>query len=57
MLVAELNVIPLDAMIIYYKDNSTIAFAEEPRSHQKFKHIEQRYMQFSQVEIHRGAES
>ena len=43
MLVAELNIIPLDAMTMYYKDNGTKAFAKEPRSHQKSKHMEQRY--------------
>ena len=39
MLVIELDVIPLDAMILYYKDNEVIAFAKESRSHQKFKHM------------------
>ena len=45
MIVADLDVIPLDAMTMYYKDNIAIAFAKEPRSHQKFKHIEKQYMQ------------
>ena len=41
MLVAELVVIPSDIVTLYCKDNSTIAFAKEPRSHQISKHIEQ----------------
>ena len=39
MLVIELDVIPSVAMTLYYKDNSTIALAKEPRSHQISKHI------------------
>ena len=40
MLVVELDVISLDVITQYYKDNGTIALAKEPRSHQKSKHIE-----------------
>ena len=41
MLVAELIVIPSNAVALYCKDNGTIALAKEPRSHQISKHIEQ----------------
>ena len=57
ILVIELDVIPLNIMILYCKDNGTIALAKEPKSHQISKHIEQQNMQLSQVEIHRDAES
>ena len=32
-----------DAISLYCDNNSAIALAKEPRSHQKSKHIEQRY--------------
>ena len=35
------RVMPLDAIPLYYDNNGTIALAKDPRSHQKFKHIEQ----------------
>ena len=57
MLVAELVVMPSDAVTLYCKDNDTIAFAKEPRSHQISKHIKQQNMRPLQVKIHRGAES
>ena len=40
---AEIEVMPSDAIPLYYDNNGTIALAKELRSHQKFKHIEQRY--------------
>ena len=39
--VAELGVMPSDAITLYCNNNDTIALAKEPRSHQKSKHIEQ----------------
>ena len=57
MLVVKLDVIPSDAMTLYYKDNDTIALAKESRSQQISKHIEQQKMRLPQVEIYRGAES
>ena len=50
MLVADLVVMPSDAMPLYCKDNGTIAFAKELRSHQISKHIEQQNTRLSQVE-------
>ena len=41
MLIAKLDVMLLDAMILYCKDNDTIALAKESRSYQISKHIEQ----------------
>ena len=40
--IAELGVILLDAIALYYDNNDAIALAKEPRSHQKSKHIERR---------------
>ena len=40
---AEIGVMPSNAIPLYYDNNGTIALAKEPRSHQKFKHIERRY--------------
>ena len=57
MLVAELVVMPSDAVTLYCKDNGTIALAKEPRSRQISKHIEQQNTQLPQVEIYRDAES
>ena len=57
ILVTELIVMPLDVVTLYCKDNGTIAFAKEPRSHQIFQHKEQQNMRLPQVEIHRGVES
>ena len=34
---------PSDAIFLYCDNNDAIALAKEPRSHQKFKHIERRY--------------
>ena len=57
MLVTKLDIIPLDAMTMYCKDNDAIAFAKEPRSHQKLKHIERRlhnihdYLEKKHVEV------
>ena len=48
---------PSDVVILYCKDNGTIALTKEPRSHQIFKHIEQQNMRLLQVEIYRDAES
>ena len=39
----EIEVMPLDAISLYCDNNGAIALAKEPRSHQKFKHIEWRY--------------
>ena len=39
----ELGVMSSDAIPLYCDNNSTIALAKEPRSHQKFKHIERRF--------------
>ena len=41
--VAELGVMPSDIIALHYDNNDAIAFAKEPRSHQKFKHIERRF--------------
>ena len=41
--VAELGVMPSDAIPIYCDNNGAIALAKEPRSHQKSKHIERRF--------------
>ena len=57
MLIIELVVISSDAVILYCKNNGTIVFAKELRSHQISKHIEQQNMRLSRVEIYRGAES
>ena len=57
MLVVELDVLPLDVMTLYCKDNGTIVLAKELRSHQISKHIEQQNTRLPQVEIHRGEES
>ena len=57
MLITELVVIPSNAVTLYCKDNSTIAFSKELRSHQISNHIEQQNMRQPQVEIYRGAES
>ena len=57
IIVTELDVIPSDAIILFCKDDGPIALTKEPRSHQKFKHIEQGYTRLPQVEIHRGTES
>ena len=40
---AELGVMSSDAIPLYCDNNGTIALAKEPRSHQKSKHIEQRF--------------
>ena len=56
MLVAELVVMLLDVVTLYYKDNGTIALAKESRSHQISKHIEQQNTRLPQVEIHRDVE-
>ena len=36
--IAELGVMPLDVVPLYYDNNGAIALAKEPRSHQKSKH-------------------
>ena len=41
--VVELGVMPSDVIVLHYDNNSTIALAKEPRSHQKSKHIERRF--------------
>ena len=41
--VVELGVMPSDAIALHYDNNDAIAFAKEPRSHQKFKHVERRF--------------
>ena len=46
-----------DTVTLYRKDNGTIALANEPKSYQISKHIEQQNMRLSRVEIHRGVES
>ena len=51
------DIITLDAITQYCKDNGTIVLSKEPRSHQKSKHIEQRYMWLPQKEIYQGAKS
>ena len=38
--IAELGVMPSDAIALYYDNNGAIALAKELRSHQKSKHIE-----------------
>ena len=43
MFVAELGVMPSDAIALHYGNNDAIALTKELRSHQKFKHIEQRF--------------
>ena len=56
MLVVKLDVILLDAITQYRKDNGTVALAKELRSHQKSKHIEQQYIRLSQkkyIEVRR----
>ena len=40
---AEIRVIPSNVIPLYYDNNGIIALTKEPRSHQKSKHIEQRY--------------
>ena len=57
MIVTKLDVITSDAMTLYCKDDGLIVLAKEPRSHQKFQHIEQRYTRLPRVEIYGGAES
>ena len=37
---AKLGVMSSDTISLYCDNNGTIALAKEPRSHQKFKHIE-----------------
>ena len=37
---AKLDVMPSDAIVLYYNNNDIIALAKEPRSHQKSKYIE-----------------
>ena len=39
----EIGVMPSDAIPLYCDNNGAIALAKEPRSHQKFKHIDQRF--------------
>ena len=41
--VAELDVMPSDAIALHYDNNGAIALAKESRSHQKSKHIEWRF--------------
>ena len=38
--IMELDVMPSDVTVLYYKNNGAIALAKESRSHQKSKHIE-----------------
>ena len=38
--IVELDVMPSDAITLYYDNNGAIAIAKKPRSHQKSKHIE-----------------
>ena len=38
--VADLDVMPSDAILLYYDNNDAIALSKELRSHKKFKHIE-----------------
>ena len=40
---AEIGVMPSYAIPLYCDNNGAIALAKEPRSHQKFKHIERWY--------------
>ena len=39
----EIGVMPSNAIPLYCDNNGAIALTKEPRSHQKFKHIEGRY--------------
>ncbi len=41
--IAELDVMTSDAITLYCDNNGAIAFAKEPRSHQKSKHIKRRF--------------
>ena len=41
--VVELGVMSSDAIPLYCDNNGAIALAKEPRSHQKFRHIERRF--------------
>ena len=36
----KIGAMPLDAIPLYCNNNGAIALIKEPRSHQKFKHIE-----------------
>ena len=38
--IAKLDVMPLDNISLYYNNNGAVVLAKEPRSYQKFKHIE-----------------
>ena len=38
--IVELDMMPSDAIILHCDNNDTIALAKEPKSHQKFKHME-----------------
>ena len=57
MIVVELDVVPSDAMILYYKDDGPIVLTKELRFYQKFKHIEQGYMRLHRAIIHRDIEN
>ena len=41
--IAELDVMPLDAIVLHCDNNGAIALAKKSKSHQKSKHIEQRF--------------
>ena len=41
--IVELDVMPSDVITLHCDNNDIIALAKELRSHQKFKHIEQRF--------------
>ena len=41
--IVKFGVMSADAIPLYYDNNDAIALAKEPRPHQKFKHIEQRF--------------
>ena len=41
--IVELGVMTSDVIPLYYDNNGAMALAKESRSHQKSKHIEQRY--------------
>ena len=41
--IIELGVMISDAILLYYDNNGAIAFAKEPKSHPKSKHIERQF--------------
>ena len=57
--IAELDVMPSDAIVLYCDNNDTIALTKEIKSYQKSKHIERwfyiicEYLKKKFVEVHR----